>query len=112
MSYNRAGGGIASCAVSPARLELARLNPSDGCIDCCVARSYEIDVAFPKARLAIEVDGFRYHSGDERFQRDRTKQNALTSTGWRVLRFTWADLSDRPGYVIEQIRHMLLLETA
>ena len=74
--------------------------------------SYEIDVAFPKARLAIEVDGFRYHSGDERFQRDRTKQNALTSTGWRVLRFTWADLSDRPGYVIEQIRHMLLLETA
>jgi very-short-patch-repair endonuclease len=76
------------------------------------AAAYEIDVAVPEARLAIEVDGFRYHSAHDRFQRDRTKQNALVAAGWRVLRFTWADLSERPGYVIDQIRRMLLPDSA
>jgi very-short-patch-repair endonuclease len=75
-------------------------------------RSYEIDVAFPEARIAIEVDGFRYHSEGDRFQQDRTKQNALTAAGWRILRFTWADLAERPGYVIDQIRRLLLAQSA
>lgn len=69
---------------------------------------FEIDVAFAQLRLAIEVDGRRYHSQDERFQGDRTKQNALVAAGWRVLRFTWADLTERPDQVIAQIRLMCL----
>jgi very-short-patch-repair endonuclease len=48
-----------------------------------------------------------YHSGDDRFQRDRTKQNALIAAGWRVLRFTWIDISDRPAYVLAQVGHLL-----
>lgn len=64
---------------------------------------YVIDVAFPHLRLAIEVDGFDYHRRD-RFQRDRTKQNALIGAGWTVLRFTWSDIEDRPEYVIASIR--------
>jgi very-short-patch-repair endonuclease len=68
---------------------------------------YEIDVALPERRIAIEVDGYRYHSDDNRFQADRTKQNALLSSGWSVLRFTWADIEERPGYVVTQIRSLL-----
>ena len=67
----------------------------------------QIDVAFPDIRLAIEVDGFAYHSGDERFQRDRSRQNLLIAAGWRVLRFTWADIEDRPEYVISSIHSLL-----
>jgi very-short-patch-repair endonuclease len=70
-------------------------------------RRFEIDVAFPELRLAIEVDGYAYHSGDERFQRDRTKQNALIAAGWRILRFTWADLTERPDYVLAAIGQLL-----
>lgn len=70
-------------------------------------RRYELDVALPDARIAIEVDGYAYHSGDDRFQRDRTRQNALVGAGWRVLRFTWTDLADRPDYVIAQILQLL-----
>lgn len=58
-------------------------------------------------RLVIEVDGYAYHSGDDRFQRDRTKQNALLAAGWRVLRFTWADLVDRPDTVLARITEIL-----
>jgi very-short-patch-repair endonuclease len=57
------------------------------------------DVAFPGAGLVIEVDGMAFHTTAERFQRDRTRQNDLVGAGWDVLRFTWSDLTNRPGYV-------------
>lgn len=69
--------------------------------------TFRVDVAFPHRRLAIEVDGYAYHSGDLAFQRDRTRQNALIAAGWQVLRFTWSDIVERPQYVIAQIRALL-----
>jgi very-short-patch-repair endonuclease len=63
-------------------------------------------VAIPRLMVAIEVDGMAYHVDVERFQRDRTRQNALVDLGWTVLRFTWADLTDRPGYVAGAIRRL------
>lgn len=70
-------------------------------------RAAIVDVAFPEQRLAVEVDGRAHHSSPERFQSDRTRQNALVSAGWRVLRFTWADVRDRPDYVVATIRAQL-----
>lgn len=72
-------------------------------------RVARIDIAFPQARLAIEVDGRAYHSGAERFQNDRTRQNRLVARGWRVLRFTWADLTERPERVVAEILGMLAM---
>jgi very-short-patch-repair endonuclease len=66
-----------------------------------------IDVAFLEQRLAIEVDGYAYHSKDGAFQRDRSRQNLLILLGWTVLRFTWADLTERPDYVVSTIRSAL-----
>jgi very-short-patch-repair endonuclease len=66
-----------------------------------------IDVAMPERRLAIEVDGFAYHSDVERFEHDRHRQNVLVSLGWTVLRFTWRDLTGRPEYVVSTIRRHL-----
>ena len=65
-----------------------------------------LDVAIPHLKVAIEVDGMAYHVDVERFQRDRTRQNALVDLGWTVLRFTWADLTDRPGYVAGAVRRL------
>ncbi|MEP7020304.1 MAG: type IV toxin-antitoxin system AbiEi family antitoxin domain-containing protein [Pseudonocardiales bacterium] len=65
-----------------------------------------IDVALVAARIAIEVDGMAYHVDVDRFRRDRWRQNDLVSLGWKVLRFTWADLTDRPGYVLARIRRL------
>lgn len=58
-----------------------------------------LDIAIPGKRVAIEVDGWAYHSDVDRFRRDRARQNDLILLGWTVLRFTWADLVERPGYV-------------
>lgn len=58
-----------------------------------------VDVAIPDKGIAIEVDGWAYHSDVDRFRRDRSRQNDLIMLGWTVLRFTWSDLVERPAYV-------------
>ncbi|MED5810811.1 type IV toxin-antitoxin system AbiEi family antitoxin domain-containing protein [Mycolicibacterium sp. 050232] len=65
---------------------------------------YVIDVAFPAATLAIETDGWAFHSDQEDFQKDRVKQNEIALMGWQVLRFTWLDLTEYPQRVIAEIR--------
>ncbi|WP_143517290.1 DUF559 domain-containing protein [Pseudonocardia sp. MH-G8] len=67
-----------------------------------------IDIAFPDAALAIEVDGWAWHMDVDRFRADRRKGNALVSAGWQLLRFTWHDLTTRPADVIAEIRSALL----
>jgi very-short-patch-repair endonuclease len=54
---------------------------------------YLIDVAFPEAKVAVEIDGWAWHVDHARFVGDRRKQNALVRAGWVVLRFTWHDLA-------------------
>ena len=65
---------------------------------------YELDFAFPAAKIAIEIDGWAWHSDVERFRHDRRRQNVLVLAGWTVLRFTWHDLTGRPDTVLAQIR--------
>jgi very-short-patch-repair endonuclease len=66
-----------------------------------------LDVAFDKARVAIEIDGLAFHTDPEQFQRDRTRQNWLVNEGWTVLRFTWDDLMQRHQQVVQTIKEAL-----
>lgn len=68
---------------------------------------HELDVAFPSARVAVEVDGWAWHMAPDRFRADRRRQNALVLAGWTILRFTWHDLTTRPDAVIAEIRTAL-----
>jgi very-short-patch-repair endonuclease len=68
---------------------------------------WTIDIAFPEAKLAIEVDSWAWHTDVDRFRADRRKGNALVRAGWQLLRFTWHDLTNRPAYVIAEIRAAL-----
>jgi very-short-patch-repair endonuclease len=65
---------------------------------------YKVDVAFPAAKVAIETDGWAFHSDQEDFQQDRERQNNIMLAGWQVLRFTWLDLVEYPQRVIAIIR--------
>ena len=57
--------------------------------------------------LAVEVDGRAWHSDARTFVADRRRQNLLVNAGWTVLRYTWADLTERPGSVLAEIRSAL-----
>ncbi|MFQ5967096.1 MAG: DUF559 domain-containing protein [Acidimicrobiia bacterium] len=66
-----------------------------------------VDFAYPDRRLLIELDGYAYHSDPAAFTRDRERQNRLLMVGYRVLRYTAADLRGSPGNVIAQLRQAL-----
>lgn len=70
-------------------------------------RRYVIDFAFAELKIAVEIDGFAHHVNPDRFQQDRRKQNALMGDGWLVLRFTWADLTERPGDFVRLVRQAI-----
>jgi very-short-patch-repair endonuclease len=69
--------------------------------------SYRIDIAFPESMVAVEIDGWAWHMDVDRFRADRHKGNALVRGKWDLLRFTWHDLTNRPDYVINEIRAAL-----
>ncbi|MGZ4138255.1 MAG: DUF559 domain-containing protein [Actinomycetota bacterium] len=64
-----------------------------------------VDFAFPALRLAIEADGYRWHSGRVRSEHDRARRNSLTALGWRVVHVTWTDLASDPDAVVHMIEH-------
>jgi len=47
------------------------------------------DLAFPTARVLVEIDGWAYHRDLVAFRRDHARQNALVLAGWTVLRVDW-----------------------
>ena len=65
------------------------------------------DVAFPKARIAIEWDSRRWHTHVDAFQSDRERDRTAAAHGWRILRFTWADVHDRPTVVTATLHKAL-----
>jgi very-short-patch-repair endonuclease len=66
-------------------------------------RHVVIDIAFPESKVAIEIDGWAFHIDADAFQRDRWRQNLLVRHEWRVLRFTYRDLIERPPAVVAEI---------
>ena len=65
------------------------------------------DLVFDAARVVVEIDGWAYHSTPDQFRRDRQRQNRLIAAGWRVLRFTWHDVMERPADVVATVATML-----
>ncbi len=69
--------------------------------------SGRVDLAYPIARLIVELDGRQWHSTAESFQRDRRRDNLAQLDGWIVLRFTWEDVTRRPRETVAQVRSAL-----
>jgi len=73
---------------------------------------YYLDVAFPRLRVVIEIDGRIHETDVDLFESDRWRQNALVLDGWLVLRFTWRMLDEHPAAVIARIGQALAIKGA
>ncbi len=51
-------------------------------------RRFRIDLCYPEFKIAIEYDGWEWHSGRRAFDEDRARANQLVVLGFAVLRFT------------------------
>jgi very-short-patch-repair endonuclease len=68
-----------------------------------IGRPALIDFAWPEAKLGVEADSYKWHSGRQQWQNDMERQNALAEIGWLLLRFSWWDVTRRPNYVLDTI---------
>jgi very-short-patch-repair endonuclease len=66
------------------------------------------DFVWPAARLAIEVDGYAYHSSKEDQLRDRRRDRRLTVLGWRPARFTYEEVAFEPALVATELAALLV----
>ena len=66
-----------------------------------------VDFVWRERNLIVEVDGYAYHRAPSRFERDRENDVTLTIQGWRVMRFTWRKVEQRPRWVAAAIRTYL-----
>ncbi|WP_040509050.1 type IV toxin-antitoxin system AbiEi family antitoxin domain-containing protein [Gordonia soli] len=73
---------------------------------------YVIDITFPDLKVAVEIDGFAFHSDPVAFQHDRRRHNTLIANGWIVVHFTWQDVTQRPQQVLAHIRAALTRASA
>jgi very-short-patch-repair endonuclease len=64
---------------------------------------WEVDAVWDRQRLVVEVDGYRSHGTRPQFERDRTKDAQMMLAGYRVLRFTWRQITREPTVVIATI---------
>lgn len=66
-----------------------------------------VDFLWSSARLVVEVDGLGKYDEPGALQREKQRQNQLIAAGYTVLRFTWADIRQRPDGVVRQVRSAL-----
>lgn len=69
-----------------------------------------LDLAWPDRRLAVELDGFRWHASPRAFQRDRARRNLLVHLGWTVFQATPADLVGDGARVADLLRPFFTAE--
>ncbi len=67
----------------------------------------EGDFVWRERRLIVEVDGRSVHATRRAFQSDRRRDQRLMLLGWRVVRFTWQQVTNEPAYVAATLRGLL-----
>lgn len=67
-------------------------------------RLWRLDFAWPEHRVAVEFDGFEYHSSSRDLRRDRQKRAALIELGWQPMGIVTDDVRNRPAAMVRQIR--------
>ena len=75
----------------------------------CGDRTYRLDFAWPKLKVAIEADGYAAHGGTRlKFVADRRRAADLASAKWTVIPVTWEDCAEQAGVVVQRVRAALL----
>lgn len=60
-----------------------------------------VDLCFAAAGLVVEADGAKWHPDPAR---DQSRDNALAAMGWRVLRYSWAEVVHDHARVVAEVQ--------
>jgi len=69
--------------------------------------SYEVDFLWRDFALIVETDGFEHHGSRAAFERDRDRDAHLQALGYRVVRFTWRQVTREPERVAATLSRLI-----
>lgn len=70
------------------------------------------DIALPRLRLAIEIDGDAHHASVSALRRDRLRDEALARLGWQVVRISAHRVMDDPDGFAALVRDLARIRAA
>lgn len=75
-------------------------------------RKWRFDFAWPDKKVAVECDGMVWQAGGGRHNTDadREKINTAVMMGWRVLRFSGAQIKNDPVGCVGKLKQILLIK--
>jgi very-short-patch-repair endonuclease len=68
---------------------------------------FVVDFLWPQVRLIVEVDGYEFHGARTSFEADRERDAELMRRGYRVLRFTYRQVTQQPSRVAAAVSDLL-----
>jgi very-short-patch-repair endonuclease len=68
---------------------------------------HEVDAYWPSHHLVVEMDGFAFHAHRAAFERDRARDAAMQTAGYRVIHLTHRQLETEAPRIATQLRTML-----
>jgi hypothetical protein len=71
------------------------------------AGRWTVDFLWPRQRLAVETDSYRYHRGTIAFEDDHARDLDLRQRGFAVRRFTDRQIREEPALVVGDLREAL-----
>jgi very-short-patch-repair endonuclease len=67
----------------------------------------KVDFLWPAASLIVETDGRRAHGTRAAFERDRERDQRLVLADYRVVHFTWRQITREPQRVARRVAELL-----
>ncbi len=68
---------------------------------------HEVDVHWPKERLALELDSWKEHGHRRAFEADRVRDVQIVRAGYRLVHYTWRRLNRAPAEVAAELKELL-----
>jgi very-short-patch-repair endonuclease len=72
-----------------------------------LAGTKRVDCRWPRHRLTVELDSYRYHASRHAWEQDRRREREAYARGDRFRRFTWGDVFESSGQMIAELRVLL-----
>jgi Transcriptional regulator, AbiEi antitoxin len=72
-----------------------------------VAGSHRVDCRWPKHRLTVELDSYRFHNSRHSWEQDRRREREARTRGDEFRRYTSLDVFDDPRFMLSELRGLL-----
>jgi very-short-patch-repair endonuclease len=69
--------------------------------------SHRVDCRWPKQRVTVELDGFRFHNSRHSWENDRRREREAHARKDAYRRYTYADVFEDPTAMLAELRDLL-----